>query len=71
MIKIPFEKFHIAGNNFVIIDNLDGKHDNYMDIEEWKVEISRRHFGVEADSIIVLNKHKKYLYTLVVYGVKG
>lgn len=56
MKKITFHKFHGAGNDFVIIDNMsDG-----CDLSEKEVEfLCHRHFGIGADGLLLLERSEK------------
>ena len=51
--KIAFTKMHGAGNDFVTIDNLDGR---YAITPESVARLCDRHFGIGADGLLLLEK---------------
>jgi len=54
--NISFEKYEGAGNDFIMINNLDGN----IKLEPSEiVHICDRHFGIGADGIILVEKSKK------------
>jgi len=52
---MKFEKWHGAGNDFVMIDNFDGEH--FLPPEKIR-KICDRRFGVGADAVIFVEKSK-------------
>lgn len=53
--KIPFYKFDGAGNDFVVIDNRDGR---FQATEDEVARICHRRFGVGADGLMTLESGK-------------
>lgn len=55
MLKVPFVKYHGAGNDFILIDDRSG---NWNDLihEEWVAKVCHRRFGIGADGLILLQK---------------
>tara|TARA_B100000035_G_scaffold151114_1_gene128777 strand:+ start:1263 stop:2120 length:858 start_codon:yes stop_codon:yes gene_type:complete len=51
--KIPFSKMHGAGNDFVIINQID--HDYNLSVKEIK-ELSNRNFGIGFDQLLIVEK---------------
>lgn len=54
--KINFFKMHGLGNDFVMIDDLDDRIDNYKDLA---IKLCDRHFGIGADGIILIKETNK------------
>ena len=55
MDKITFYKFDGAGNDFVVIDNRDGR---FQATEEEVARICHRRFGVGADGLMTLESEQ-------------
>lgn len=53
--KIPFVKYHGAGNDFIMIDDRDGKIGPLL-TTYWIATACHRHFGIGADGMILLQK---------------
>jgi diaminopimelate epimerase len=51
MMKIPFQKMHGAGNDFIVIDHQPG-----LDYPAFAKKVCDRHMGVGADGVLVLEK---------------
>jgi diaminopimelate epimerase len=50
-----------SGNDFIIIDNRDGKvYDRFKDLKDFIVKICRRHHSVGADGLILIENSKKH-----------
>lgn len=54
--KLAFYKTSGSGNDFIIINNFDGKHD-FNFFKGLVTSLCDRHNGIGADGLIVLNKH--------------
>ncbi len=65
---IPFEKYHGAGNDFIIIDNrligfkFDFKTVNFL---------CNRRFGIGADGLMLLERHEYYDFSMKYYNSDG
>ncbi len=53
--NIPFTKYHGAGNDFILIDDREGRWGQWMD-EAWIAHVCNRRFGIGADGLILLQK---------------
>ena len=51
--KIPFVKYHGAGNDFIMIDDREGTVTPLL-TTEWVARTCHRHFGVGADGMILI-----------------
>jgi len=56
--EINFHKYQGTGNDFVMLDNRDGKY-NQLTIAQIQMICDRR-FGIGADGLICINKHENY-----------
>lgn len=66
--KFPFQKYQATGNDFVIVDNRDGKYVfNAAQIQK----VCDRKFGVGADGIMLIEKHPSLDFNLVYYNADG
>ena len=66
---LKFYKYHGAGNDFILIDNSDKKF-KFKDKNNIKL-LCHRHFGIGADGIILLEKHKGYDFEMVFINNDG
>ncbi len=66
--KIPFQKYQATGNDFVIVDNREGKFAFSVDAI---VKICDRKFGVGADGIMLLEKHPALDFNLMYFNADG
>jgi diaminopimelate epimerase len=66
--KIPFQKYEATGNDFVIIDNREGKYS--FSIDQIK-KICDRKFGVGADGLMLIEKHPTLDFNLIYYNSDG
>lgn len=53
MPNIPFVKYHGAGNDFILIDDRDGRWGEKVN-ESWIAGVCHRRFGIGADGLILL-----------------
>ncbi len=67
--KIHFYKYQGTGNDFVILDNRDGKYSNLR--KEQVKNICSRRFGVGADGLMMLNNKTGYDFEMKYYNADG
>jgi len=67
-LKIHFYKYQATGNDFVVVDNLDGQLNLSQD---QIVAICDRKFGVGADGLMLLEKHPSANFNLQYYNSDG
>ena len=65
---LQFYKYQGTGNDFVILDNREG---NIQLSMEQVAFLCDRHFGIGADGLMLLNKHKRYDFEMVYYNADG
>ena len=66
--KLKFDKYQGAGNDFVIINNLDGKYDLS---EEQIAKLCDRRFGIGADGLILVEKSNEADFAMKFYNSDG
>ena len=66
---MEFYKYHGTGNDFILLDNRDGKFD-VRDVEKIKLLCHRR-FGVGADGILLLENAPGYDFKMVYINSDG
>lgn len=70
--KIPFHKYHGAGNDFIIIDE---RHTSYLNLVEQNhqiiADICHRKFGIGADGLMLLRIHPEYDFRMVYFNSDG
>lgn len=65
---MKFSKYHGAGNDFVIIDDREGR----LDLSDKEIAlICDRHFGVGADGLILLRNAVDVAYEMVYHNADG
>jgi len=67
--RIQFHKYQVTGNDFVILDNRNGKY-NSLSKEHVKFLCDRR-FGVGADGLMLLNKDGELDFEMKYYNSDG
>jgi diaminopimelate epimerase len=65
---IQFDKYQGTGNDFILIDNLDGK---YSLTTEQVNKLCDRRFGIGADGLMLLNKKEGYDFEMKYYNSDG
>jgi len=67
--KVEFQKYHGAGNDFIMIDNRSAKlsHDNQLLF----ARLCDRHMGIGADGIILYEEHAELDFQMVYYNSDG
>ena len=65
---IHFYKYQGTGNDFVIVDNRDGK---LAFTREQVAAICHRRFGIGADGLMLLNKNAQYHFEMKYYNADG
>ena len=66
--KIPFSKYHGAGNDFVLIDDRSG---SYQLTTSQIADICNRRTGVGADGLMLLQKSSDYDFRMLYYNSDG
>jgi diaminopimelate epimerase len=67
---ILFHKYHGAGNDFILLDDREGKLTPHFDqptIAHW----CDRHFGIGADGLMLLRNHPEYDFEMIYYNSDG
>jgi diaminopimelate epimerase len=67
--QIRFYKYQGTGNDFIILNNLDGQY-NAFTAEQVK-QLCHRRFGIGADGLMLLNKHAQYDFEMKYYNADG
>jgi len=65
---INFTKMQGTGNDFVVIEDLEGKYEN---LEELAKKLCDRHFGIGADGILVVRKSDIADLQMVIINADG
>ncbi|MBS1487853.1 MAG: diaminopimelate epimerase [Bacteroidetes bacterium] len=65
---LPFFKYEATGNDFVIIDNRDI---NFLPDKNQIAKMCDRKFGIGADGLILIEKHKTLDFNLIYYNSDG
>ena len=69
-LKIPFYKYHGAGNDFVIIDNRSGEYDMIKD-PHTIAALCHRRFGIGADGFMLIELGDQVDFTMVYHNADG
>ena len=73
---IKFSKYHGAGNDLIMIDNMNGEYDEHLKNETLIRAMCCRRFGIGSDGLVELKAYnmKGYAFEMVFYralGMKG
>lgn len=66
--ELSFEKYHGAGNDFVIIDGWE--HSPGLSHSQIRL-LCDRHFGIGADGLMIIRKHPDYDFEMLYYNADG
>ncbi len=66
---VKFSKYQGAGNDFILIDNREGKYDS-LTISQIQFLCDRK-FGIGADGLIKINHHSNYDFEADYYNADG
>jgi diaminopimelate epimerase len=67
--QIHFYKYQGTGNDFVIMDNRDGRYDSLT--REQVAFLCHRRFGIGADGLMLLNSHPKLDFEMKYFNSDG
>lgn len=67
---MEFTKMHGLGNDFIIINNLDGKL-KPKHLAELSLKLCDRHFGIGADGMVLLNSSPRSLFYMQIFNSDG
>ena len=71
VINVPFSKFQESGNDFIMIDNQDRCFDELFDEVDLIQKMCERRFGIGAEGLIVLSKHRDVDFEVTCYTSDG
>ena len=66
---LNFHKYQGTGNDFIILDNRDGKLPNL--VESVYKHLCDRKFGIGADGLMILEKHPEYDFKMIYFNADG
>jgi diaminopimelate epimerase len=69
--KIPFSKYHGAGNDFIMIDNTKLIFKNLLASSELIAKLCHRRFGIGADGLILINNSRDSDFEMIYYNSDG
>lgn len=67
--QLKFAKYQAAGNDFIIINNLQDQHYTYDPVST--KQLCHRQFGIGADGIIIIQQQAGYDFALLHYNADG
>ena len=67
---LKFDKYHGCGNDFIMIDNLDGHYDGKLDTNLINTLCNRR-YGIGADGLILLSRSDSEDFKMIYYNADG
>ena len=65
---INFTKMQGTGNDFIVIEDFEGK---YEDLEKLAIKLCDRHFGIGADGILIVRKSKIADIQMIIINADG
>lgn len=66
---LQFDKYQGTGNDFIMLDNTNGQHDNLSIAQVQK--LCQRKFGIGADGLILLQKHPELDFEMIYFNADG
>lgn len=70
MTELPFVKYHGTGNDFILIEDSDGRWEYYLNRESI-AQLCHRHTGIGADGLMLLQRTGGYDFRMVYYNSDG
>lgn len=67
--QVCFSKYQGTGNDFILINNIDGAHDG-LNLSQVGFLCDRK-FGIGSDGLILINKSEDYDFAMVFYNPDG
>jgi diaminopimelate epimerase len=68
--NLPFDKYHGAGNDFILVDDRENIYRSLL-TKERIYKLCHRHFGVGADGLILLGNHPNADFEMVYFNADG
>ena len=66
--KLSFEKYHGAGNDFIMLDGWN----HVPEISHQQIRLlCDRHFGIGADGLMILKRHDQFDFEMLYYNADG
>jgi diaminopimelate epimerase len=70
--EIEFRKMSASGNDFIVVDNRDGRvYEAFKDAKDFTVKVCRRHHSVGADGLILIEDSKKHDFRWRFFNADG
>jgi diaminopimelate epimerase len=66
---LSFFKYQGTGNDFIILDNREGKI-NFLTTEIVE-QLCHRKYGIGADGLMLMNSHEQYDFEMIYYNADG
>ena len=65
MFFVKFEKYQTIGDNYILVDNRDGKYDDFFEDTRKKRRMCEQTYGVGSNAIMELKGHTDYIFEMV------